>query len=96
MRISGYTGRLVLLAVLAAAIGLPAAPGSAQVLPWKEACLAIQPTIACTAEHRGVIEEAMASCRPAADKPACHKRYLAQLRERPTGPPTVIRGSKVN
>lgn len=84
------SGLAFLLAVLAAG------PGSAQTLPWKDACLAIEPTIACSAENRGVIEEAMASCRTAADKPVCHKRYIVQLRERPTGPPTVIRGSKVN
>lgn len=82
------------LAFLLAA--LAAAPGWAESLPWKEACLAIQPTIACQAENRSVIEEAIASCRTAADKPACHKRYIVQLRERPTGPPTVIRGSRVN
>ena len=82
------------LAFLVAA--LAAGPGSAQILPWKEACLAIQPTIACNAENRTVIEEALASCRTAADKPACHKRYITQLRERPTGPPAIIRGSKVN
>jgi len=73
---------------------LATGPGSAQVLPWKEACLAIQPTIACTADNRVVIEEAMASCRTAANKPACHKRYVIQLRERPTGRPSIIRGSK--
>lgn len=84
------TGLAFLLAALAAG------PGSAQTLPWKEACLAIQPTIACKAENRAVIEEALASCRTATDKPACHKRYIVQLRERPTGPPTVIRGSRVN
>jgi hypothetical protein len=84
------TGLAFLLAALAAG------RASAQTLPWKEACLAIQPTIACGAENRTMIEEAMANCRTAADKPACHKRYIVQLRERPTGPPTVIRGSKVN
>jgi hypothetical protein len=87
--------RFVLLPLVAAA-ALAAASASAQVLPWKEACLAIQPTIACTAENRGVIEEAIASCRTAADKAACHKAYLTQLRDRPRGPPAVIRGSKVN
>jgi hypothetical protein len=85
------TGLAFLLAALATT-----GPGSAQTLPWKEACLAIEPTIACKAENRSVIEEALASCRTAADKPACHKRYIVRLRERPTGPPTVIRGSRVN
>ena len=84
------SGIVFLLATLAAG------PASAQNLPWKEACLAIQPTVACTAENRTVMEEAIASCRTAADKPACHKRYITQLRERPTGPPAIIRGSKVN
>jgi hypothetical protein len=84
------TGLAFLLTALAAG------PGSAQNLPWKEACLAIQPTIACKAENRAVIEEAIASCRTAADKPACHKRYITQLRDRPTGPSAIIRGSRVN
>jgi hypothetical protein len=93
MRIAG---NIPLLPLIGAAIGLAMAPGSAQVLPWKEACIAIEPTIACKAENRTVIEEAMASCRTAADKPVCHKSYLRQLRERPKGPPAVIRGSRVN
>ena len=75
---------------------LVAGPGSAQNLPWKEACLAIEPTIACKAENRSAIEEAIASCRTVADKPACHKRYITKLRDRPTGPPAVIRGSRIN
>jgi len=83
------------LAFLVAA--LAAGPGLAQNLPWKDACLAIQPTIACEGENRSVIEEAIANCRTATDKPACHKRYIVQLREPPpAGPPTIIRGSKVN
>jgi hypothetical protein len=54
------SGLAFLLATLATG------PGSAQNLPWKDACLAIQPTIACKAENRTVIEEALFNCRTAA------------------------------
>ena len=80
------------VAFLLAAVA--AGPGPAQVLPWKEACLAIQPTIACTADNRSIMEDAIAGCRTAADKPACHKRYVIQLREQPAGRPAIIRGSR--
>jgi hypothetical protein len=56
---------------------------------------AITPTIACTAANRPAIEEAIAGCRAAGDKPACHRRYLVQQHERPAAAPTIIRGSSV-
>jgi hypothetical protein len=80
--------------VAATAIALALRPGAAETLPWKDACVAIQPTIACTAANRPAIEDAMTSCRKAEDKPACHRRYLIRQQERPATAPRIIRGGR--
>lgn len=94
MHVATRRVRRTICVLLAAALGIALATGPvmAETLAWKQACIAIQPTIACTAANRPAIEDAIASCRTADDKPACHRRYLSQQRERPATAPTIIRG----
>jgi hypothetical protein len=83
---------LCLLAA-AALVGLVPRPALADPPPWMQACLAIQPTVPCTSEHRVAIEEAIAECRKAKDQLACQRSYLARPPER-VPPPTVLRGGR--
>ncbi len=88
-----YVPRKILGIVAAAlAIGVALRPAIADPLPWQAACIAIQPTVSCTAENRFAIEAAMERCRGATDKPVCHRNQLTQ--QQAQSPPTILRGGR--
>ena len=89
----GIARQVARRALGALAIALAATPGAAQQMPWQQACAAIRPTVACTAENRVAIEEAMAQCRRAGDQPACQRAYLTRP-QGPAPPPTIFRGGR--